>query len=339
MENIILNLKRKFGNGEDLNANIICDRAKWKIPEDIKAFVDELAKNSQISNEDKILLVFERLCKDYIYDDNVLSYMKKIEDDKFALPDWYGREVDTDWEKNREEHNKRVCYEISRYLAKALSELFKENDDINVCILWDIDLTHYYVGLTSGDYTITLDLDNFNNIKDLTRLKTGLTIDGIEILEDDKNKFRSALARFNKGRDKHAIKKMESEVENTTVLTQDESQEEPDDIAFLRNAMAILSEKYNIDSQGIYEYMKEIVDIKLGTNSREKVWKKIRRDLGKGTIYTRCLVVNIDNKKYIIDVDKKVVRQFDEKEFLEEDADFTPYKKVSRDWREHYDGT
>ena len=339
MENIILNLKKDFGNREDLNANIICDKAKWKIPEDIQGFVDGLSKDSQISNEDKILAVFERLCKDYIYDDNILSYMKKVEDDKFALPDWYGRDVDTDWEKNREEHNKRVCYEVSRYLAKALSELFKENDDFNVCILWDIDLTHYYVGLTCSDYTITLDLDNFNNIKDLTRLKTGLTIDGIEILEDDKNKFRSALARFNKGRDKHDIKKMESEVEDTTISTQDESQEEPDDIAFLRNAMAILREKYNIDSQGIYEYMKEIVDIKLGTNAREKVWKKIRGDSSKGTIYTRCLVVNIDNKKYIIDVDEKLLRQFDEKEFLEEDADFTPYKKVSRDWGEHYDGT
>ena len=103
--------------------------------------------------------------------------------------------------------------------------------------------------------------------------------------------------------------------------------------------MEILSKKYNIDPQGIYEYMKEIVDIKLGTNAREKVWKKIRRDSSQGMIYTRCLVVNVDNKKYIIDVPNRVLRQFYEKEFLKENPDFIPYKQVSRDWKEHYDGT
>ena len=339
MENIILNLKRKFGNVEDLNANIICDKTEWKIPKNIQTLVDELIKDMQISDEDKILIIFERLCKDYIYDDNVLSYMKKIDDDKFALPDWYGRDITTDWRNNREEHNKRVCYEVSRYLAKALSELFKENDDFNTCILWDIELTHYYVGLTCSDYTITLDLDDFSHIKDLTRVKAGLTIDGIEILEDDKNKFRRALARFNKDRDKYAIKKIESEVEDVVTFNQNEDQDEPDDIVFLRNAMEILSKKYNIDPQGIYEYMKEIVDIKLGTNAREKVWKKIRRDSSQGMIYTRCLVVNVDNKKYIIDVPNRVLRQFYEKEFLKENPDFIPYKQVSRDWKEHYDGT
>lgn len=298
-------------------------------------------KDSQISDEDKILLVFEKLCKGYIYDDNILSYMKKIDDDKFALPDWYGRDVGTEWEEKREEHNKRVCYEVSRYLAKSLTELFKNNDDFNICILWDIDLTHYYVGLTCSDYTITLDLDNFNNIKDLTRIKSGLTIDGIEILEDNKNKFRRALEKFNKGRSKHAIKRIEADIDDKTTLNSSDEEEEeiePDDIIFLGNAIEILREKYNIDSQGMYEYMKEIVDVKLGTEAREKVWKKIKGNSNEGTVYTRCLVVKIGDSKYIIDVDEKVIRQFDEKEFTAKDAKYMPYKSLSRDWTEYYDG-
>lgn len=325
---------KKLGNGEDLNANIICDKSRWKIPEHMQIFVDSLSQNTQLSNEDKILLVFEKLGRDYIYDDNILSYIRKVDDDKFALPDWYGRDVDTQWEKSRETHNKRVCYEISRYLAKSLSELFKNDDSFSICILWDVELTHYYVGLTCKDYTITLDLDDFNNIKDLTRIKTDLTADGIDILEDNEGKFETALNRFNKKRNKHAVKQIESDINN---INNTNEEEEPDDVVFLKNALLVLIEKYNLDSQGMYEYLKEIVDITLGIESREKIWKKIGENSNGEPIYTRCLVINVENKKYVIDVDSKVLRPFDDKEF-ETAPTYLPYKKLSRDWDERYDG-
>lgn len=38
--------------------------------------------------------------------------------------------------------------------------------------------------------------------------------------------------------------------------------------------MEVLATKYNVDSQGIFEYMKEIIDIRLGSENREKIWKK-----------------------------------------------------------------
>lgn len=100
-EEYYIKFKRGMGNAEDLTANIICDKTEWKIPEEVQTFVDELSKNNQLSNEDKILLIFEKLSKEYIYDDNVLSYMQKIDDDKYALPDWYGRDIDSDWTRNR----------------------------------------------------------------------------------------------------------------------------------------------------------------------------------------------------------------------------------------------
>ena len=198
-------LEKKYGKylGEDIEY----DKAEWNIKDDFKKYVDELVKNSQKSDEEKILLIYEKICKDYVYDDNLISYIQKVDDDIFSLPDWYGRDVDKEWEKNREKHNRRVCYEVSRYLAKILTELFKDKEDFNICILWDKDLTHYFVGLTCDEYSLTLDLDDFNNIKDLTRLKTGLTIEGINILDDDKGKFKYALTNFNEGRSKYAIKK------------------------------------------------------------------------------------------------------------------------------------
>ena len=190
---IVLNPEAKNNNIETLEDDIIYDNAKWKITDEFNEYINKLLKDDELSTEDKILVIFEKICKDYVYDDNLISYIKKIDDDKFSVPDWYGRDVDDEWEKNREGHNRRVCYELSRYLAKALTELLKNNDDFNICIHWNKDLTHYFVGLTCSEYTITLDLDDFSNIKDLTRIKTGLTANGITILEDTQNKFKNAL--------------------------------------------------------------------------------------------------------------------------------------------------
>ena len=332
---IVLNPEEEYENKENLNANIIFDKVEWKIPEEIRIFVDEVSHNDQLSNEDKILLIYEKLCKYYVYDDNILSYIQKSDDDSYDLPDRYGREIDEEWEKNREEHNRRVCYEVSRYLAESLKELFKDNEEFNVCILWDKSLTHYFVGLTCNDYSITLDLDDFNNIKDLTRLKTGLTAEGMMILEDKEDKFKSVLDKFNESRIKDAVEKIENEIDNDTNISNPNIEDqnsnlvgESDDIVFLKNAIEILKEKYDIDSQGLYEYIKEIVDIKLGPESRKKVWKEIKGKNLDETRYIRCLLLDVENQKYIIDVDQRILRTFDEEELKKEDRNFIPYKEL-----------
>ncbi len=326
---IVLNPEKE--NETKKNENAIYDEIEWKIPAKIQPLVKELEKNKELSNEDKILSIYEELCMDYIYDDNILSYIKKIDDDSYALPDWYGREIDHDWEKNREEHNRRVCYEVSRYLAKSITDIFKENEDYNVCILWDKSLTHYFVGLTCEDYSIILDLDNFNNIKDLTRLKAGLTAEGIEILQDRDGKFGKALNKYNKGKHRDALKKMEDDIdtlEHDKKDTDTNKIEEPDSILFLKNSIEILKNKHGIDSQGIYEYIKEIIDITLGPEKRKKVWKEIKGNSNEKARYIRCLILDVHNKKYVIDVDQMLLRAFDEEELKGDDRDFIPYKEL-----------
>ena len=83
------------------------DKGQWKITEEFQNFIDKLSKDNTLSKEDKILLIFEKICKDYVYDDNLISYIKKIDDDTYDLPDWYGRDIDSEWEKNREKHNRK----------------------------------------------------------------------------------------------------------------------------------------------------------------------------------------------------------------------------------------
>lgn len=329
---VVLNPEIKVEKEEE-NSNIIYDEIEWKIPEKIRPYLNELKNNRKISNEDKILQIYEKLCQEYIYDDNLLSYIQKIDDDSYALPDWYGRSVDQEWEKNRETHNRRVCYEVSRYLAKSLAELFENNKDMNICILWDKSLTHYFVGLTCNEYSLTLDLDNFNNIKDMTRIKTGLTAEGIEILEDKNGKFKKTLDYYNKDRCKSSVQKIEDQIaENKTSKDEDSDiTSKQKNLEFLKNAVEILKNDHNIDSQGLYEYIKEIVDVTLGPESRKKVWKEVKEQDDEQSRYIRCLILEIDGKKYIIDVGEMQIREFEEEELKGEDRTFIPYKDLLSD--------
>ena len=323
------------------------DKVKWEIEDSMKDLVQKLVKENKLTLEQKILKLYEFICLNYIYDVNVLYFFKKDLSDpnniKYIAVDWYGRIVGSQWIEKRKKHNRRICYEFARFYAKAINELITPNDKVEAFMLGDKENLHYVVGLSGEEYSAILDLDDFNNIKDLTRVKAGLTAQGINILDDENGKFGKALDRFNDGKAKNAIKKIESEVsEKNESQAESEGQkreEERDDVIFLRNAVEILANTHNIDSQGIYEYMKEIVDIRLGPEGRKKVWKKLRGDNENSTRYVRCLVLNIDNQSYIIDVDDVIVRPFDKKEFEQQDPVFIPYKDLNRDWDERYDGS
>ena len=333
---IVLNPNGTYKNVGQLNEEVVYDKNEWKIPESTSTWINELEKKSIFNTEEKILLLYQKLCKDYTYDDNLISYIKKSDDDTLLLPDWYGRDTDSKWEENREQHNRRVCFELSRYLVTSLNELLKSNEGYNTCILWDKGVTHYFVALTCKEYSITLDLDDFNNIKDLTRLKTGLTAEGIKVWEDENSKFKKALDQFNKKKSKYSIEKIDEDI-----ASQDADQEEKsEDITFLKNAIKVLIEKYDIDSQGVFEYMKEIIDIKHGPEKRKKVWKKIEGEDDKATRYIRCLVFNLNGRKYIIDGDQGILRVFSDDEFEKRDPEFFRFNNpnIGKDIDEHYDG-
>ena len=170
--------------------------------EPIKTLVEKLLKDNTLSFEEKVLEVYKFICLNYIYDDNVLFFFRKDASDinniKYIAVDWYGRIVDEKWKANRKKHNRRVCYEFARFYAKAINQLLEENDNLEAFMLGDKENTHYVVGLTGKEYSVILDLDDFNSIKDLTRLKMGLTIKGIKILRDDLGKFQKAVEKFNK---------------------------------------------------------------------------------------------------------------------------------------------
>jgi hypothetical protein len=191
-----------------------------------------------------------------------------------------------------------------------------------------------------------MDTDDFTQIKDLTRLKTGLTAEGIRILDDHDNKFHNALSEFNKGKNSFALEQIEQAVAKHKAPNETNN-EYSDDILFLQNAIQILREDYDLDSAGMFEYLKEIVDMKIGPRSRMKMWKEVEEQSedkpGVGKRYTRCLLLKLDDVSFIIDVTKEnpreIFRLFNEQELENPKSGIKPFKGFTRNWEEDpYDG-
>lgn len=264
------------------------DKVKWELEEPIQNLVNELKKDNTLNFEEKILEIYKFIALNYIYDDNVLFFFRKDLSDpnniKYIAVDWYGRIIDERWKENRKKHNRRVCYEFARFYAKAINELLEGNEKCEAFMLGDKENTHYVVGLSGDEYSAVLDVDDFNAIKDLTRLKLGLTIQGIRILRDDSKKLQNAVNKFNKGKRNELV-----EVEDAKIKAKDT-------IEYFNSVVNILK-SYNIDSQGFMEYMRSIVEHE--EIEVEKIWKEVKGDIEKR--YVRCLIFNFDDKTYLID--------------------------------------
>lgn len=276
------------------------DEVKWEIEEPVQNLVTDLLKKETLSFEKKILEVYRYICLNYIYDDNVLFFFKN--ETGYTAVEWYGRIIDEKWKENRKRHNRRICYEFARVYAKAINELLDGNDSFEAFMLGDKENLHYVVGLTGEEYSIILDLDDFNSIKDLTRLKMGLTIKGIKILRDNLGKFKKAIDKFNEGRPDEL-----SEIEKAKQNLKDK-----DIIEYFKYVVEILK-KYNIDSQGFCEYMKSI----LGNEGidTDKIWREVKGDYEKR--YSRCLVFDLNSKTYLIDTVDKILEEVDRKDLAE----------------------
>ena len=261
------------------------DQVKWELDESLQKLVNTLLEEDTIDFEEKVLIIYKYICLNYVYDDNVLYFFKKDSSDpnniKYIAVDWYGRIIDKKWKENRKNHNRRVCYEFARFYAKAINEMLIGNDNCEAFMLGDKENLHYVVGLTGNEYSIILDPDDFNNIKDLTRLKLGLAINGIKILRDNSGKFQKAVDKFNQDK-KNELPEVEKTRENL---------KDGNFIEYFKSVVEILK-SYNIDSQGFYEYMKSIVEQE--EIETEKVWKKINGDNEKR--YARCSIFNLDYK-------------------------------------------
>lgn len=289
------------------------DQVKWELDEAMEMLVKTLSKDDSLSFEEKILNIYKYICLNYIYDVNVLYFFKRDSSDlnnvKYIAVDWYGRIIDEKWKENRKKHNRRICYEFARFYAKAINELTSPNDNIEAFMVGDKENLHYVVGLTGDEYSIILDLDDFNNLKDLTRLKLGLTIKGIRILRDDSGKFQRAIDKFNKDK----LNEL-AEVEKAKKGLRGK-----DTIKYFNSIIEILN-GYNIDSQGFFEYMRSIIENE--EIEIEKLWKEVKGEGEKR--YERCLIFNFNSKTYLLDSIEKTLSVIDKEKLDKKIFIFNP---------------
>lgn len=279
------------------------DQVKWELDEPLQNLVTTLSKDTSLTFEEKILNVYKYICLNYIYDDNVLYFFKKDCTDpnniKYIAVDWYGRIVGNTWIENRKKHNRRICYEFARFYAKAINELLEDNSNLESFMIGDKENLHYVTALTGNKYSIILDLDDFNTIKDLTRLKLGLTLKGIRILRDDSGKFQKAIDNFNKDR--------LNELPEVDEVTQE--LKEKDTIQYLLAIVKILR-NHNIDSQGFMEYMRSKIEQE--KIEIEKIWKEVKG--GNEKRYVRCLLFDFNSKTYLLDSVEQTLTQINKQD-------------------------
>ncbi len=250
------------------NSRIKKDYVLWKEDDDTLFF--ELCKDEgfeQLSTIEKILKIHFGVCKNFVFDDFCYflgSYNK--EKNICTIDSKYGRNPNLVWRENRKKHNRRICYELSRYMAVRLKQFIKEESDI--FLVSDEYETHYATAYVCDDFMIIIDTDDYWKGADLNRVKLGIEIKGITVVSDEKNIVKEKLDEINKTR--KSKKEFQQEIENDAV--------EKSKIEWIN----ILLEKIKIlGNDGIFKYMCTILEMK--GYEPKKVWEK------EGTIYKETL--------------------------------------------------
>ncbi len=253
------------------NSRIKKDYVLWKEDDDTLFF--ELCKDEgfeQLSTIEKILKIHFGVCKNFVFDDFCYflgSYNK--EKNICTIDSKYGRNPNLVWRENRKKHNRRICYELSRYMAVRLKQFIKEESDI--FLVSDEYETHYATAYVCDDFMIIIDTDDYWKGADLNRVKLGIEIKGITVVSDEKNIVKEKLDEINKTR--KSKKEFQQEIENDAV--------EKSKIEWIN----ILLEKIKIlGNDGMFKYMCAILEMK--GYEPKKIWEK------EGTIYKETLYMS-----------------------------------------------
>lgn len=304
---------------EEINdSGIKKDYISWY--EDDDHIFEELCKDEnfeQLSTIEKIIKIHSLVCQYFVFDDFCYflgTYNK--EKNICTIDAKYGRNPNTVWRENRKKHNRRICYELSRYMAVRLKQFIKEESDI--FLVADEYETHYATVYVCDDFMIIIDTDDYWKGADLNRVKLGLEIKGITIVSDEKNIVKEKLNEINKTR--KSKKEFEKEIENDPI--------EQSRIEWIH----ILLEKIKITgNDGIFKYMQTILEMK--GYVPKKIWEK------ENTIYKESLYMRW-NMKFMV-INSSGIKILSDREFNDyiHEGKFFPHKeRYTIAERMEYDG-
>ena len=198
------------------------------------------------------------VCEHFVFDE-FCYFLGKYDKEKniCTIDQKYGRNPNTKWIEERKKHNRRICFEFSRYIAFRIKQL--ANEECDVFLVSDEYETHYATAVISEDFMITIDVDDFIKGEDLNRVKLGLKIKGITIVSDEKDIVKDALEKINLNR--KAKKDFEKEAK--------EDAEKKADYEWID---ILLNKTQIIGNDGVFKYMKPILEFK--GYEPQKIWVK-----------------------------------------------------------------
>lgn len=271
------------------NDEIKKDYVRWEAEKDnVFNQLYQVENFDKLSTIEQILKIHTLICEHFVFDD-YCYFLGKFDKEKniCTIDEKYGRNPSNEWKKNREQNNKRICYELSRYVAVRLKEFIKEASD--VFLVSDEYETHYATAFVCDDFMVIIDTDDYYKGADLNRVKLGLEVKGITIVSDEKNIVKNELEKFNQTR--KSKKEFEKEIENDYI--------EKSKCEWIN----ILLEKVKtLGDDGIFKYMCDILEMK--GYEPKKIWEKDGK-IYRETLYMRWnmkfMVINSLNLKILSD--------------------------------------
>lgn len=245
---------------EEINDSAIKhDYVAWEAEND--SIMDKLNKIENIDQLDLIDIILKihcMVCEYFVFDD-FCYFLGKYDKEKniCTIDQKYGRNPNSKWIEERKKHNRRICFELSRYVAFRIKQL--ANEECDVFLVSDEYECHYATAVISKDFMITIDADDFVKGEDLNRVKLGLEIKGITIVSDEKNIVKEALEKINSN------KKSKKDFER-------EAKEDAEKKADYEWIDILLSKTQIIGNDGVFNYMKPILEFK--GYEPKKVWVK-----------------------------------------------------------------
>lgn len=290
------------------DSRIQYDYVAWKAEDD--AIVDKIQKIdnlSQLSLIEKILTVHCMVCEHFVFDE-FCYFLGKYDKEKniCTIDQKYGRNPNARWIEERKKHNKRICFELSRYFAFRIKQLV--NKDCDVFLVSDEYESHYATAIIYKDFMITVDSDDFVKGEDLNRAKLGLEIKGITIVSDEKNIVKKALENFNQN------KKSKKDFEKEVI----EDFEKNGEYEWMN---ILLNKTKNAENDGVFKYIKPILEFK--SYEPKKIWVKV------GDTYIQTLYIAW-NMNYII-INSLGIEIISSREFFDniQDGKYLPNKNRS----------
>ena len=215
-------------------------------------------KKNQLDLIDIILKIHCLACEYFVFDE-FCYFLGNYDREKniCTIDEKYGRNPNSRWIEERKKHNRRICFELSRYVAFRIKQF--ANEECDVFLVSDEYESHYATAVISKDFMITIDTDDFIKGEDLNRVKLGLEIKGITIVSDEKNIVKDALEKINLNR------KSKKDFE-------EEAKEDAQKKADCEWIEILLQKTQVTGNDGMFKYMKPILEFK--GYEPQKIWVK-----------------------------------------------------------------